>query len=611
MLSLLKSHLFDYTNETQKDIQKTIDAIPGKATFIGPSQTRIFSISVSTLCLYPKTLFYEYYMNPLKRIDAGYIYINYSEINMDSALLFLEGKYVNLDRKTEEQLQELKDDLLFFRISIPQEIDKQLELLKCQKKSNETHEKMLMQCLSIIQSQMNNIKNDVLHLKSDVSNVERNLQKLDKIAEERMMEMETQVKRNNDIVSMTLLSVKPRFDNLLKDEKEKIEMNYQHLQTTMEMVEMSISKQIQDHHEEAMKRYQILEESLETYRTATTNICEKEEEKVSFEKTNFSNVITKYHNKNESFIESQKNSISYVTEELNLLVNKIQNHMQSLLTVYNTHVNSTNKWIQSSVSALSDSFIHKKIIDETLENTNNQSLTSFNDSIPKNILELLEQQELKLHDILALGMCIHEAMYNQLVCPVIPHPLFSFPCSSLLTDYYAYKVLEWTGMDNQWKLVYSGRFDGYKSKEFHRRCDNKGETILIVKCYSNKIPCIFGGYSQVGWKFTEDKDWTSIYDKNAFLFTLQNPHHIVPSQYKNNQKYDALRYNRNWGPCFNCGICISDDCNSNSYSHIMFDDQDPVYEQHPIYKSSLYIDLEPKQSKSFFKVEDIEVFIKQ
>ena len=45
------------------------------------------------------------------------------------------------------------------------------------------------------------------------------------------------------------------------------------------------------------------------------------------------------------------------------------------------------------------------------------------------------------------------------------------------------------------KLLFRGSENGFSSNEFHKRCDNKGATITIVKSNNH----IFGGYTDIPW----------------------------------------------------------------------------------------------------------------
>ena len=74
------------------------------------------------------------------------------------------------------------------------------------------------------------------------------------------------------------------------------------------------------------------------------------------------------------------------------------------------------------------------------------------------------------------------------------------------------------------ELLFRGSRDGMTSKDFHDKCDNKGQTITL---YQNQKGNIFGGYTSIPW--TSDGKWHN--DKNSFLFTLTNIHNIEPTKF--------------------------------------------------------------------------------
>ena len=47
-----------------------------------------------------------------------------------------------------------------------------------------------------------------------------------------------------------------------------------------------------------------------------------------------------------------------------------------------------------------------------------------------------------------------------------------------------------------WQLCYRASDDGWRAEDFHRKCDDVGPTVTLVKCESN----IFGGYTDKSWK---------------------------------------------------------------------------------------------------------------
>ena len=66
------------------------------------------------------------------------------------------------------------------------------------------------------------------------------------------------------------------------------------------------------------------------------------------------------------------------------------------------------------------------------------------------------------------------------------------------------------------KLLYRGSRDGFGANDCHKKIDNKGPTLSIVKTTENKI---FGGYTNIPWK----KDSYCRKKKGlSFVFSLKN-----------------------------------------------------------------------------------------
>ena len=79
-------------------------------------------------------------------------------------------------------------------------------------------------------------------------------------------------------------------------------------------------------------------------------------------------------------------------------------------------------------------------------------------------------------------------------------------CNDIL---YQEKIKQWLNKPNSKSnyknlenisLLYRGSRDGFKASDFHRLCDNKGETLVIIKSTDNYI---FGGYTSINWESTE------------------------------------------------------------------------------------------------------------
>ena len=67
----------------------------------------------------------------------------------------------------------------------------------------------------------------------------------------------------------------------------------------------------------------------------------------------------------------------------------------------------------------------------------------------------------------------------------------------------------------KWSLLYQGTRDGFLASNFHSHCDNKPNTLTIVKSTNGNV---FGGYTSAQWKSTESYEC----DKSAFIFSLVN-----------------------------------------------------------------------------------------
>ena len=52
------------------------------------------------------------------------------------------------------------------------------------------------------------------------------------------------------------------------------------------------------------------------------------------------------------------------------------------------------------------------------------------------------------------------------------------------------QLQKWLGKKCGWNLCYRASRDGWDAQDFHRHCDNKGPTVVLVKANNY----IFGGY---------------------------------------------------------------------------------------------------------------------
>ena len=82
--------------------------------------------------------------------------------------------------------------------------------------------------------------------------------------------------------------------------------------------------------------------------------------------------------------------------------------------------------------------------------------------------------------------------------PYIVQNIEDFSDSTILgTREYARQMVRWFyKKSHKWQLCYRASRDGWYAEDFHRKCDNKGPTVVLVKVDDY----IFGGFTEFNWK---------------------------------------------------------------------------------------------------------------
>jgi hypothetical protein len=122
------------------------------------------------------------------------------------------------------------------------------------------------------------------------------------------------------------------------------------------------------------------------------------------------------------------------------------------------------------------------------------------------------------------------------------------------------------------KILWRGSRDGFKAKEFHRRCDGHVNTLTVILDTNWNI---FGGFTPVEWesrvytgKWGERNNcWKADDSQKSFLFTLKNPHNIPARGFalKAEMKDQAILCDSERGPWF-YGFGVFDNCNASTKS---------------------------------------------
>ncbi|KAK8811538.1 hypothetical protein WA158_003272 [Blastocystis sp. Blastoise] len=164
--------------------------------------------------------------------------------------------------------------------------------------------------------------------------------------------------------------------------------------------------------------------------------------------------------------------------------------------------------------------------------------------------------------------------------------------------------VNWLGKEKKWKLLFRASEHEYKASEFHKYCNNQGETVTLIKHKGhNNHMNIFGGYADQSWNYSND-------NSNCFIFTLSNEHNIPPTRY-NYQKTIWKRsnsinpFNTITGPSFGSDIYISNNCHEESTSYCKASNY-TVNQTNQ--KNSLFVNTDSSKSINYFIVEDYEVW---
>ena len=196
--------------------------------------------------------------------------------------------------------------------------------------------------------------------------------------------------------------------------------------------------------------------------------------------------------------------IKNIKQDLNeAKYNPLNQNQESIEEIQKKNLSSLSKALESSVKNIP-------------QYINTKNYTS--DKVIKDIKEILDKSLSKFLDLQheILDLTKGETM----------------PQSKILTNPEQLNLLKkWLKKDVlNLKLLYRGSKDGFTGNAFHNKCNNKNETITLIKTQTgNKI---FGGYLDKPWQTKEA--W--ITSSNVFIFSLTNK-----------EKYKLIAGNENYG----------------------------------------------------------------
>jgi hypothetical protein len=116
----------------------------------------------------------------------------------------------------------------------------------------------------------------------------------------------------------------------------------------------------------------------------------------------------------------------------------------------------------------------------------------------------------------------------------------------------------------QFSVLWRGSRDGFSASEFHGRCDDHGNTLIVILDTKGNI---FGGFTPVKWESAMHQ-YKADSSLKSFLFTLKNPHNIQAKKFalKAKMKDNAIICSSEWGPRFH-DMSVSNNCDTNTESY--------------------------------------------
>ncbi|KAK8789976.1 hypothetical protein WA158_006756 [Blastocystis sp. Blastoise] len=182
-----------------------------------------------------------------------------------------------------------------------------------------------------------------------------------------------------------------------------------------------------------------------------------------------------------------------------------------------------------------------------------------------------------------------------------------FKQSTIVDEELTKPLVNWLGKGKKWKLLFRASEHNFLASEFHKYCDNKGETVTLIKHigHNNHIN-IFGGYTDQSWESRTSNCEKS--PSKEFLFTLSNEHGIPPTQYLHNGIGRGIYCRSSYGPVFGGGsdIYIGDNCHTNN-NNALTNSKSFTTVNTP-QKHSLFVNTANANSRNDFTVEDYEVW---
>ena len=259
------------------------------------------------------------------------------------------------------------------------------------------------------------------------------------------------------------------------------------------------------------------------------------EENIIFEAGTKNIIPQKKYYKIYSYNDIQKNKFFNICENINEIFEEIQNQISEREEQINI-IEKPNSIILSI--PLNTKKIKECIfqIDEIVENTNNQinELYSIINQLLSEIKDLKEKNKILEEKNKKLEEKVEE------IDNLILSPLKEKLKKEKEKEKDLNKVKEWIspGKNIKFNLIFRKSEDGDTTDDFHRLCDNKGKTLIMIETIEGRK---FGGFTNDSWN--TNNSWRS--NPNDFVFSLD-----LNKKYSNNNNSYSTVSNSSQGPVF-------------------------------------------------------------
>ena len=251
------------------------------------------------------------------------------------------------------------------------------------------------------------------------------------------------------------------------------------------------------------KLYKNITETINELKIISENIIKKKEEL----KMEILNIFTKIRNllnerENELLLDIDKKFELYyfnenIIKEIEKLPKKVKNILETSKKLEKENINNNN---------INSLIINCLNIEQTIKQINilNDSVKNKDDSKNLDLVFLYQDELNNIKDII------------QKFGVIAPNILIKLDNSSIIKDnnLLIYGLENWNNKRNA-ELLYKKSRDGDSYNIFHKLCDNKGKTLILIKSSEGFI---IGGYTPLDWD--SESSWKN--DNETFLFSLTN-----------------------------------------------------------------------------------------